>query len=100
MWKSIVKTEFHAGHYSVHQAHLAGNTLTVDEDGIPITGQFRDPPTKKRIALHHYALKSRQEYQEKIDRSNAMDAPKGWSFWDQVESQAGIPCDEMAYYEP
>jgi len=95
-----VKTEFHTGFVSVHEAQLAGNTQTVGEDGIPCSAARRDPPTKNRIALHHYALKSREEYQQKIDRSNANDDPKDWAFWDSVESQAGVPCEQMANYEP
>ncbi|KAK7940930.1 uncharacterized protein PG986_013317 [Apiospora aurea] len=34
--------------------------------------------------LHHYAVKSRQEYEEKILRSNAMSAPKGEGFWNRT----------------
>jgi hypothetical protein len=100
MYKSIVKTEFHAGHNGVHRAHLAGNTLTVGEDGINVPTAARLPPTRNRIALHHYALKSKEEYEEKVNRSNAMDDPKTWDFWDDVEGMSGVACPSMADYEP
>jgi hypothetical protein len=99
MYKSIVKTEFHDGASSVHGARLTGNTKTVGEDGFECSGGRRTP-TRNRIALHHYAVKSRQEYVEKMNRSNAMDQPKPWSFWDEVEAQGGVPCPQMAMYEP
>jgi hypothetical protein len=99
MYKSIVKTEFHDGASGVHGARLLGNTKTVGEDGFECSGGRRTP-TRNRIALHHYAVKSRQEYVEKMQRSNAMDQPKPWSFWDEVEAQGGVPCPQMAMYEP
>lgn len=97
-----MKTEFHDGLFTVHQAKLAANTQTVGEDGIPVpdNSNKREPPTRNRIALHHYAVKSREEYQQKVDRSNANDDPKDWSFWDSVQSMSGVPCEEMAQYEP
>ncbi|EPE36643.1 Nucleotide-diphospho-sugar transferase [Glarea lozoyensis ATCC 20868] len=99
MYKSIVKTEMHDGASGVHGARLLGNTKTVGEDGFEVSGGRRTP-TRDRIALHHYAVKSRQEYIEKMQRSNAMDQPKPWSFWDEVEAQGGVPCPQMAMYEP
>jgi hypothetical protein len=101
-FKSIVKTEFYAGMWTVHQAMLHGDTKTVGEDGrwIGENENKREPPTKNRIALHHYALKSKEEYEQKINRSNANDDPKDWTFWDSVESMAGVPCEEMTKYEP
>ncbi|EHK99202.1 hypothetical protein M7I_4884 [Glarea lozoyensis 74030] len=95
MYKSIVKTEMHDGASGVHGARLLGNTKTVGEDGFEVSGGRRTP-TRDRIALHHYAVKSRQEYIEKMQRSNAMDQPKPWSFWDEVEAQGGVPCPQMA----
>ncbi|KAF4637094.1 hypothetical protein G7Y89_g998 [Cudoniella acicularis] len=100
MYKSIVKTEFHNGHNHVHQAFLTDNTLTVGEDGLNVPLAARNPITRNRIALHHYALKSREEYEEKIARSNAMDQPKDWSFWESVEGMGGVPCFEMSTYDP
>lgn len=97
--KAIGKTEFHAGAWGIHQIHLAGGTHTVDEHGFEVTKPFRNP-TRERIGLHHYAIKSKEEFEEKISRSNAMDQPKNWNFWNEVEAQGGIPCPSMALYEP
>jgi hypothetical protein len=100
MYKSIVKMEFYQSHNRVHQARLGGDTITVGEDGLGVPTAARLPPTRNRISLHHYALKSREEYEEKINRSNAMDDAKGWEFWNSVEGMGGVTCPSMATYEP
>lgn len=62
---------------------------------------FRMPITRDRIALHHYVVKSREEYVEKMGRGNAMDDPKGEAFWDAVENRyPKEECREMARYDP
>ncbi|KAK8114317.1 hypothetical protein PG999_006386 [Apiospora kogelbergensis] len=50
---------------------------------------FRQPITRDRLSLHHYAVKSRQEYEEKIMRSNAMSTPKGEGFWNPNPAEMG-----------
>ncbi|KAI9641830.1 hypothetical protein NHQ30_009690 [Ciborinia camelliae] len=97
--KTIAKLSLYASMNSPHQVKSKSGSITVDENGVqaPIR---RYPPTRDRIALHHYALKSREEYQEKVDRGNAMDDAKTWAFWDSVEGMAGIECLSMAEYYP
>jgi hypothetical protein len=61
----------------------------------------RNPITRDRIALHHYAVKSREEYEEKMHRGNGEDVPKGELFWVMVEEVAPhVDCPEMAKYDP
>lgn len=50
--------------------------------------------------MHHYGLKSREEFEEKMQRGNGMNDPKDEAFWDEQESQAREQCLEMAAYEP
>ncbi|KAM3075844.1 hypothetical protein ACMFMF_005193 [Clarireedia jacksonii] len=89
------------GHnHLVHHVSSIGGAVTVDEHGMEVPTVLRTPPTKDRIALHHYAVKSREEYQEKVDRSNAMDDAKDWTFWDSVEGMSGVECSSMAEYDP
>ncbi|EQL00842.1 hypothetical protein G6O67_005415 [Ophiocordyceps sinensis] len=94
--KSIVRLgNFHAAS-TPHFFLLNNDTITVGEHGDMIKDSFR-PPTRDRLALHHYAVKSRQEMEEKAGRGNAMDQPKSWDFWDHVESKMPhVPCPEMA----
>ncbi|KAF7870635.1 hypothetical protein EAF04_004379 [Stromatinia cepivora] len=97
--KTISKLSMYAGTNTVHQVQNKDGAIIVDENGVEAPLQRR-PPTKNRIALHHYALKSREEYREKIDRGNAMSTPKDWQFWNSVEGMAGIECLSMAEYYP
>ncbi|KAH8673658.1 hypothetical protein BX600DRAFT_455893 [Xylariales sp. PMI_506] len=77
--------------------HLQPGKITVGEEGDQINSYaFRQPITRNRVSLHHYAVKSREEYVEKMSRSNGMDQPKGWEFWDHVEYELPhVPCDQM-----
>jgi hypothetical protein len=48
-------------------------------------GAVRILITRDRIAGHHYVLKSREEFEEKMRNSNAMGQAKGWNYWDHLE---------------
>jgi hypothetical protein len=101
--KSIVKTALYAGAINPHVFSTGSEAKTVGEDGKPYaegTSPYRNPITRRRVSLHHYAVMSKEEYEQKILRSNAMGAPKGWEFWDHVESLPHVPCAEMENYYP
>ncbi|EHL03747.1 hypothetical protein M7I_0148 [Glarea lozoyensis 74030] len=100
--KSIVRTEFVEGPRNPHLWALKDGRVTVGEKGDVVESEaFRLPISRERIALHHYAVKSRQEYEEKMGRGNAMDDPKGEFFWDSVEHRLPkVSCPEMAQYRP
>lgn len=99
--KSIVKPSFSSGPINPHKFYLKDGSQTVGEHG-DIIGDpaVRVPITRDRIALHHYAIKSRQEFQEKMKRSNAMGQAKGWDYWDHLEGLPQQECKEMTIYEP
>lgn len=99
--KSIVKTSFFGGAQNPHKFGLRDGAMTVGENGDVIeTIAWRVPPTRDRIALHHYAVKSKEEYEEKILRSNGMSDPKNEVFWNHVENLPHLECKEMAQYDP
>ncbi|KAJ3014236.1 hypothetical protein HKX48_005277 [Thoreauomyces humboldtii] len=98
--KSIVRTDRYRRSYNAHHVDLASGTITVGEHGDECDGPFRTPITRDRIALHHYALGSWEQFQEKLSRGNGMGDPKGQWFWDDVESLPSYTCDSMAKYEP
>jgi hypothetical protein len=77
--KSIVRARDYAGPVNPHKFNLAPGKVTVGEDGKEIESYaFRQPITRARVSLHHYAVKSRAEYLEKMARSNAM-VSRFWS---------------------
>lgn len=77
--------------------HLHPGFISVGEDGDKIESYaFRQPITRNRISLHHYVLKSYEDYYDKITRS-----AKTWDFWDYIEYK--VPhqsCTQMLKYFP
>ena len=99
--KSIVKSSFYSSPINPHKFNLKGGSQTVGEHGDIIEdGAVRVPITRDRIALHHYAIKSREEFQETMKRSNAMGQAKGWDYWDHLEGVPQQECKEMSRYKP
>lgn len=60
-------------------------------------GAVRIHITRDRIAIHSYTLKSRDEFEKKKMRSNAMGQAKGW---DHIEGLPQHDCIDMAAYDP
>jgi hypothetical protein len=99
--KSIVKTSKYLHWSNPHKFDLKDGAQTVTEHGdVVTTPAWRSPITRDRVALHHYAVKSRQEYEEKMHRSNGMSEPKNEGFWDHMEMTPTVVCNEMAKYNP
>lgn len=97
--KVIVKTDKAINSLSPHTWNVNGTT--VGEHGDVIGGPFRRPITRDRIAVHHYATKSREEFEEKKLRGNAMSDPKDERLWDNVNVRYDlVDCGEMADYSP
>lgn len=72
--KSIVRTDVGVRPSNPHLWFLEEGYRTVGEAGDVVESEaFRVPVGRGRIALHHYAGKSREEYEEKMGRGNAMD---------------------------
>lgn len=76
--KTFVQTRFYERALSPHDFQLNSSMFTVGEDGKQVVGPWRNPITRNKIALHHYFTKSKAEFEVKINRSNANDAPKDW----------------------
>ncbi|KAI4596510.1 hypothetical protein KJ359_005264 [Pestalotiopsis sp. 9143b] len=95
--KSIVRARDYGGPVTPHMFHLAPGKVTVGEDGASVQSHaWRQPITRDRVSLHHYAVKSREEYEEKMKRSNAMGQPKGWDFWNHIEHDLPhVVCEDM-----
>ncbi|KAF4625746.1 hypothetical protein G7Y89_g12417 [Cudoniella acicularis] len=100
--KSIVRTDKALRPSNPHLWYLKDGAITVGEHYDVVNSEaFRIPITRDRIALHHYAGKSREEYEAKMLRGNAMDDPKGEGFWNSLENLLPhVKCPEMAKYNP
>ena len=99
--KSIVRTSKYDSAINPHAFNLKDGAHLVGEDGKYINHwAFRQPITRNRVALHHYAVKSWEEYEVKMNRSNAMGSTKGMEFWEHVRDIPHVECPEMARYDP
>jgi hypothetical protein len=100
--KTIIKTSKAGPPVNPHRFATSPGSITVGEDGDEITSAaWRKPITRRRIGLHHYAVKSREEFEEKLHRGNGMTDPKKEDFWTAIEfKRPHVPCPEMAKYEP
>lgn len=100
--KSIVNTRYYKNAANPHAFFTHSNTGVVGEHHDPIAqgSPFRRPITRDFVSVHHYALKSRQEFEAKVSRGNAMKDPKGWDFYDRVNAMRSHPCTSMAALQP
>ncbi|KAF8860805.1 hypothetical protein BDZ45DRAFT_703694 [Acephala macrosclerotiorum] len=100
--KSLVRPSKTAGPSgNPHKFNMLPGAVTVGEhwDEV-VTEAFRYPVTRDRLALHHYAVKSKEEYEEKLHRGNGMTDPKKGNFWEWIETMPHTNCTEMMDYDP
>jgi hypothetical protein len=99
--KSFVKTQYFNGVLSPHRFKLKNKAISVGEDERKFKPgvAWRQPPTWDRIVLHHYAVKSKQEFQDKLDRWKG-EAPRNWEYRDAVHSGTLYSCPEMTRFSP
>ncbi|KAM4068028.1 hypothetical protein HRG_009677 [Hirsutella rhossiliensis] len=74
--KSIVRLRDYHAASTPHYFLLNNDAITVGEHGDLVKDSFRLPPTRDRLAIYHYAVKSREEMEAKMSRGNGMDQPK------------------------
>lgn len=110
--KSIVRTDRYVGSQPDHPHTfvMSNDSIAVGEDGrewttglgqFPYPSPWRWPPTRQRLTLHHYNIKSRAEYEEKMLRSKTIEAGKTtWNFFDEENEVPRWECKEMASYNP
>ncbi|KFY05491.1 hypothetical protein V491_09114, partial [Pseudogymnoascus sp. VKM F-3775] len=99
--KTIVKTTAYDKPLNPHKFQLKGGARTVGEKGDNVDRfAWRVPITRDRISVHHFASKSREQFEAKISRGNGMGDPKGWEWWNHTESLPDYKCEEMTKYDP
>lgn len=99
--KMFVRTELFQQVNNVHHIGTKDGYMEVGENGDP-TGPWRNPITHDKWALHHYGVKSRQEFIEKQDRgnANALAKPVPESLWEGIEGMDEVECKELTNYYP
>ena len=99
--KMFVRTELFQQVNTVHHIGTKDGYLEVGEHGDP-TGTVRYPITHDKWALHHYGVKSRQQFLEKQDRgnANAVAEPIPDSLWENINAANEVDCKELTDYYP
>jgi hypothetical protein len=99
--KSIVKSSAYASPMSPYVFQLKDGKATVGEKGDALkTDGTRVPITHDRIVVHHYAVKSREEFEERIVRGTPMGQAKDWDYWAHLEASEQVDCNELVDYTP
>ena len=97
--KTFAKTALFEGVNSVHNMRTADGTVSVGEKGDKCNVK-RSPITHDVWALHHYAVKSREQFLEKQQRGSPNNHHAAGEFWDRVEGADDYECPELAAYVP
>lgn len=97
--KTFAKTVLFDGVNSVHNMRTANETVSVGEKGDDCTIK-RYPITHDTWALHHYSVKSREQFLEKQRRGSPNNHHAAGEFWDRIEGADDYECPELAAYVP
>lgn len=97
--KSFAKTALFDGVNSVHNMRTAYGTVSVGETGDECMIK-RFPITHDMWALHHYSVKSREQFLEKQQRGSPNNHHAAGEFWDRIEDADDYECPELASYVP
>jgi hypothetical protein len=98
--KSFVRTAYFDNLATVHNFHLNSSKVTVGEYGDVVETHLRTPITRDRIVLHHYTIKSKEDFEEKLHRGDVQDNPRNWWWWDKYELSLRADCPQLARYFP
>lgn len=97
--KSFAKTAMFDGVNSVHNMRTAYGTFSVGEKGDECQIK-RFPITHDVWALHHYSVKSREQFLEKQQRGSPNNHHAAGEFWDRIEGADDYECPELVAYMP
>ena len=84
---------------SVHHIGTGNGTRQVGEHGDD-TVATRIPITHDFWAIHHYGIKSKEQFDEKHSRNAALDWPTADDLFDRVNSFDSYECPQLASYYP
>ena len=92
--KTIANTQYANWAEGPHKFLYRDNKQAVDEAFVPINGSLTSIHQISRIALYHYILKSKEEFEEKMLRGTGMGNKKGRIFFDELEREVTENCTD------
>lgn len=98
--KSFVRPEKFSYIENIHWVVTTEGTIEVGEHGDRVKSYNRYPITHDKWALHHYATKSREDYELKKARQRVEGGGLTDWWWNEMHSTVNISCPELAKYVP
>ena len=101
--KSFVRTEYFSYFQNIHSVVTREGSMQVGEHGDQVTYYNRLPITHEYWALHHYATRSREDFDAKKARGRVQ-GPGAFvvdeGYWSMFHDGELHECAELAAYEP
>lgn len=98
--KSMVKPSlYNKNRDSPHDFNTLNGSVTVIENGDVLPHWWHRPPVRDRVVLHHYIVKSEEEYAEKQYRGNQGGTYRTWEYWNHINYGPNEPCEDMLRWE-
>lgn len=94
--KSIVNTCYVLSPTSDPHSFFYNDTTAIayTVDHLPVDGPRSDIPAINRLALYHYAIRSREDFGEKLKRGSAMGNRRGEAYFQEMDEAAKEVCEE------
>ena len=96
--KIIANTAYVQHAINPHQFSYRDGKSAVDENFELINGFSTTSHHSARIAVYHYVLKSRQEFQEKMERGSGDGGHKGLEFFEEIERATVNDCWDAVHW--
>ncbi|EWC44278.1 hypothetical protein DRE_01104 [Drechslerella stenobrocha 248] len=101
--KSIVKTKYYEKPRTDHNFITKSKSITVGETGDRVPFIFRRPITTNLFAIHHYALRSEEEFKLRIENGEVEEPrtyPDMMEWSEVIHRMPKMKCDSMAQLNP
>ncbi|KAK6344350.1 hypothetical protein TWF696_007989 [Orbilia brochopaga] len=98
--KSIVKTKYYDKPRTDHCFYTKGGSITVGENGDKVPFIFRRPITTNLFAVHHYPMRSREEFNVRVKNGEVEEPrtfPNMTKWWEVIHAMPTMKCDSMAH---
>jgi Glycosyltransferase family 92 len=100
-YKSFVRTAVYVKCMGGHHFRTSNNTISIGELGDQLEeSPMRPNITREKWGMHHYILRSKDEFQERIDRGDVNGKNRTWDIWDLLEASDLQKCDSLVKYYP